>query len=568
MSEPTGKKPQRRPGRPRTAGLIPTRGVGQTARLWVEEEGEKVRRTVRLGTGSKVVANARRRRILAGESPGRVSDASESFRDAAERIVGASTIATKGARLSRLRRFAYPIFGDRPVGAITVVDVKDAMAEMVATRVGQKLTQSVVHLKNDISAVLGELYSDGLIAENAAARVSFRKKDNTLGGKKVERVKKRPLVLSDPEFTALIARGLERQRAAGAECLGEIYMLSLASRTIGGGRGSDLHAWRYEHIDLEGWQDCFMPRPKTDKVEDESARHAIPPEVAPFLVAWWAAHGRPTTGPVFPVRKGPRAGQHRLEMSHAQELRDAVWEAGITRPLPGFHQATSDEARRALCALQVGQSTPPRGPLDFHSWRRAYSSATRKAPGVTLWQAMEYTDHKDAPTYQRYHEAERVLPVPTGAIPVLPPMLPPMSPPVPGGPESSARAIVAAALPLLPPLATRKRNDYERARSDSNARPLASENPDDVIPQPFSSGLVNPGHLQKHEETPCDTERRQNSPPVFEAVDDAVQAAISAAMARGEWDTVAALVEVARKRAGGAPDNVERLDDARAKRRK
>ena len=69
---------RRGPGRPRSAKPKRTKS-GFSARVWVEQEGEWVRKQVPLGTKSKVVATARAKRVLAGEAPELVADKSESF---------------------------------------------------------------------------------------------------------------------------------------------------------------------------------------------------------------------------------------------------------------------------------------------------------------------------------------------------------------------------------------------------------------------------------------------------------------------------------------------------------
>jgi integrase len=119
---------------------------------------------------------------------------------------------------------------------------------------------------------------------------------------------------------------------ACADVDAELQTLAVVSRTLGGARTSDLHAWDWTHIDLLGWVDAHVPRPKTKSGD----RIALPDVLVPVLRAWWDSHGRPVTGPAFPCRRGARAGQRKGKgISNAPTLRDALWAARIVRPLPG-----------------------------------------------------------------------------------------------------------------------------------------------------------------------------------------------------------------------------------------
>jgi hypothetical protein len=104
----------------------------------------------------------------------------------------------------------------------------------------------------------------------------------------------------------------------------------------------------------------------------------LPDVLVPLQPAGWDSHGRPLSGPVFPCRRGSRAGEREGKgISYVTALRDALWAAGIVRPAPGFEQATTDTERRKLCLIQSG-STELR-PLDVHSFRRAYNTALADA---------------------------------------------------------------------------------------------------------------------------------------------------------------------------------------------
>jgi integrase len=97
----------------------------------------------------------------------------------------------------------------------------------------------------DISSVLGELWRDEVVSDNVALRVAIPKGAATDNRERV--------ILTDAEFEALMA------------CPNvdpELHVMALASRTFGGMRTSDLHAWDWSHIDTARWADAHVPRPR------------------------------------------------------------------------------------------------------------------------------------------------------------------------------------------------------------------------------------------------------------------------------------------------------------------
>ena len=144
--------------------------------------------------------------------------------------------------------------------------------------------------------------------------------------------------------------------------------------------------------------------------------------------------------------KGDRAGEKQGKRSHARELRNALWAAGIHRPLPGFDEAMAklqtargrlasaqadpkqrgslrelrgavqlaDDAARTLCALQ--SNTPRTKRVDFHSFRRAYNTALARA-GVNAQTAMRLAGHRQMGTHMRYVMTVDVLATPVEALP-------------------------------------------------------------------------------------------------------------------------------------------------------
>jgi integrase len=304
--------------------------------------------------------------------------ASETFEAAARRIVPTQRAKTRGERLSRLERFAFPLVGDMPVGEIRSLHIRGVLVAALP-KLGKT---SIGHLLDDIAGVLDELWRDEILAENPARRVQVPG---------AARVDERPrVVLTDDEFTRL---------AAWPAIMPELRCLIMVSRCLGGARTSDLHALDWSHIDRVSWASAHVPRPKTSSRD----RLALPEVLVPVLRNWWHLEGQPAKGPVFPVREGPRAGTRRGKMSHARELRKALWQAGIRRG------ATQEE-----CELQTDTEETRRA--DFHSLRRAYNTGLAVA-GVNVQTAMKLAGHRSAATHMKYVLPTEALAVPKAALP-------------------------------------------------------------------------------------------------------------------------------------------------------
>ncbi len=371
-------------------------GKSWSARFWTIVDGERVRRCVSLGTDNRSAARAKLERLVAGEIEMVAAKRPETFEQAARRIVAQQAgegLASWKDRVARLERYAFP-----SLGALLVTEVRPThvRAVVVAAFEAGKAKGTMQKLLVDCSTILGELWRDEVIAENPAARVRVPK------GAPVDRRER--VVLTDDEFEAFMACG---------DVDAELHTMALVSRTFGGMRTSDLHAWDWSHIDLVRWLDAHVPRPKT-KTRD---RLSLPEVVLPVLQAWWHSEGRPTSGPVFPVRRGPRAGQRKqVKNSYAKRLREALWQAVIVRPLPGYSAATSDAERRARCLIQAGSDQYL--PLDFHSFRRAYSTGLARA-GVNVQTAMKLAGHRNPSTHMRYVLGTERLNAPDSALPKL-----------------------------------------------------------------------------------------------------------------------------------------------------
>lgn len=436
MSDNSTPKKQARRGRPSTGGLV-WRDGEWVARFTATLDGERVRVWRPLGTDSKQAAKRKLERLMASEQPSAAeAKRVETFEEAARAGVkrqAADGLATWKDRLHRLEAWAFPAFGHLAINAIRPPHVSEALE---ACQKNGKSRRTIMHLKIDISTVLDELWREEQIPENVARKVRVPK------NARVD--ERRRVVLSDEEFDALMS----------SESLGaELATMAFTSRTFGGMRTSDLHAWDWKHVDTVNWSDAHVPRPKTKSGD----RLGLPERFVPVLQQWWRNHGSPTVGPVFPVRRGPRAGERKQgKSSYAEHLREALWQAGIARPLEGFEQAALawraavaelqqlqrlpaqigtaetkaaraarlDAARerseaaeakaRALCLIQAGSEDFK--PLDFHSFRRAFATGLASS-GMNVQQAMALAGHRNASTHMRYVRITEVLEVPASALP-------------------------------------------------------------------------------------------------------------------------------------------------------
>jgi hypothetical protein len=129
----------------------------------------------------------------------------------------------------------------------------------------------------------------------------------------------------------------------------------------------------------------------------------VPEMLRPILRDWWERHGRPTEGPIFPVRLGSRAGEYRGAQSHAEAFRrdlrrafgvDCMRETETVRR--NGRRLTKIEwiQARALTARErvLFEETATTLPVDLHSWRRAYCQALADAD-VTAQKAKALAGH-------------------------------------------------------------------------------------------------------------------------------------------------------------------------------
>jgi integrase len=401
--------------RKRTGSLYWTKS-GWRARLTLDVDDVELRRSFDLETTDKRVAKIKLKRLLEqpDAGPGELATEakrSETFEQAADRIIKASGIRSATMRLGRLRKHAYPAFGQKPVEAVTASDVEE-MLDTIAADGGSR--QGCVHLRNDVSAVLGELWRLEVVPTNVAKKARIPKTA------KVDRRER--TVLTDGELLTYIAweHPLEHEQ----DSVRERQTMACVSRVFGGVRLGDLRALGWELFDtVEGafaWG--WAPRQKTERPQQLE----VPAVLRPILRDWWERAGRPSTGPVFPIRRGERAGKARDHHdSPAEALRRDLRRAfGIDERV---HVQAKVKHGRKWAWRQMREPTPRETELledtkftrrvDFHSFRRAFKQALADA-GVELTQALALSGASDVKAHLRYlTNTSKMRHVPDAALP-------------------------------------------------------------------------------------------------------------------------------------------------------
>jgi integrase len=412
--------PNEKRGRPRKGSLVWAKS-GWRARVTVEVDGETIQRTIDLGTTIRAVAKRKLARIVAEHAspeaiaeatkPATVSTYAEGFFEGRE---------ARGVTSSKKEKSIFTCYWEKAIGHLLLADVRanhvrsvleDVAQGKVLGQRGERLAKrSIAGLREVVRQLFDSAWQEELIPENPVARVKLKTmcpKDST----------KSRTVLSDVELGRLLAHPIVNP---------EIKMLALLGRTIGGQRTSDLHSLDWTAFGAD-FATCIVPRHKT-RHERGGQELEVPEPVRPFIAAWWRAHGSPTSGPVFPVRIGKRAGQPKsLRNSYATKLRECLYAAGVTR-----HVCTRPAALK-LPNLKTGEACCPAMALDplftetadslrvdfHHTTRGGYSTAMAVA-GVNVQTAQVLAGHSDPKVHQRYIAAATIRALPAAALPPIP----------------------------------------------------------------------------------------------------------------------------------------------------
>jgi integrase len=341
-------------------------------------DGVKVRKLVPLGTKDKAAARAKLRQLQAGQTTPATAAAAESLTDFAKRHFAAREAL--GLRSVRDERGYFERVWRDPLGSMSLAQITThAIRDVLRDEADELSRSSLANARGVLRRIMADAVVEGVIAVNPAAGVSLR-------GIAKERDERPRTIPTDEEFRTLLA----------CQKVGlEIKMLALLSRTVGGMRAGDLHSLDWQCFSA-GFAICNVPRRKKRQPQPIE----VPEPVRVLLAAWHVTQGSPTEGPVFPCRRGKRAGLLRVgKNSHADDLRTAFEAAGCTR-----HELLHD--------------TPVSRRTDFHSLRRAYATGLARA-NVNAQTAQVLAGHSDPKTHMRYVVAS-VTAAPAAALPFLP----------------------------------------------------------------------------------------------------------------------------------------------------
>lgn len=384
-----------------TGTLIYSKTKGWCARIpmivgYVDGKPVREKQWFELGTQSRAIAKRKVARIIEDNAAGNIPTAESA--KAPETVDEYAKGWLEDRKLRDIKAASYerkhyeriwrPVIGAKALGDVTAGDVRAVLNDLAAGKIrstqGKRYSaQSIGHIRSTAFRLFQAAWRDEVIPENRVARVTLPEM--------AEQETKPREILSDAELGALLAH---------PEVDAEIKMLVLLSRTIGGLRGGDLNALDWTAFG-PGFASCTFVRRKTRKKKPRPTTFEVPVEVRPFVEAWWRLQREPSAGPVFPVRRGSRAGETKRDshISYAKRLRRELLRAGVTRH-------------------ELHHETATTRPVDFHSTRRAYSQALARA-NVNEQTAMALTGHSDSKVHQRYLESVAVRALPAAAAPPL-----------------------------------------------------------------------------------------------------------------------------------------------------
>jgi integrase len=225
------------------------------------------------------------------------------------------------------------VLDDAAEGRLLKQERKSTDPSKPAPTPGRYSRESIVHMRAAVLRMFQAAHSQELIEQNRVKRT--RVPD-------IEQQLKPRAQLTDAEVAQL---------AAHPDVDPEIKLLVLISRTVGGLRTGDLNRLDYSAFGPD-FATCTFTRRKTRKKKPAPETHEVPAAIRPFIEAWWTAHKKPESGPVFPVRRGERAGEVKKQskQSYAVRLRRELLVAGITR-------------------RELHVETPTTRPTHFHAMR-------------------------------------------------------------------------------------------------------------------------------------------------------------------------------------------------------
>lgn len=414
MSKDTRKEPNKHDN-----GLFHREPGGWYGRWFAVVDGVRMRVTRKLDTHNKAVARRKLNRLVAGGDAGREAiERSETFAEVATRVHAARVaddVVTVKDEWARLDRFVLPHVGGTDITKIATSDVNEVLA---AVKAAGRSKQTCQHVRQAMAAVFKAARREGVIEANPVDDAELPPFPKI--------VRKERAVLTDAELAAYL--GWEHPQEQWRDAIRERQTMACLARMFGGLRTGDLHELRWEAFDVEcgrfawGW----APRRKTRRPQ----LLEVPDMLRPMLRDWWERAGRPSAGLVFPARRGKRAGESKIGVSHARAFRRDLRRAfGVE--VPEFHEKGRSNGRR-LTTMQWTQARPLTQrerelfeeteytlPVDFHSWRRAYTQALADAD-VNAQQASALAGHASLAAHARYlANSGKPRSIPAAALPSL-----------------------------------------------------------------------------------------------------------------------------------------------------
>lgn len=390
---------------PPSTGHLELRGGVWHVRLSKGSGKDRRREWYDLGTADKRVAERRKAKLLeqiaAGKTPQQAAAALPAAMTVEEWAASwnakrkAQKIASARDDEQRIRDYALERLGKMQLPDVRPTHIAAVLDDAVEADLS---LGTVKHILAAVGRLFKAAWRAELIPENPALKVEMPR---------MKKTRKASVQLHDDEFVQLIdhldkrvhavdAWEVERDRVAKRDGSRELRMLCACSRILGGMRTSDVNRWDYQQIDTINFAHVIIPRTKTEDPQDMK----VPNLIRHIIRDWWERAGRPTSGPVFPVRRGANAGGFKATrgVSYAARLRRECKAAGL-----GRRELYVDTARTRR--------------VDFHSLRGAFASALANAPGVSMQQAMKLTSHSDPRTHLGY--VEGATEIPDAAVPKL-----------------------------------------------------------------------------------------------------------------------------------------------------
>jgi site-specific recombinase XerC len=392
------------------SGQLIKRRAGFSARYWTEVDGVRVRVCTPLNTDNRTVALAKMKRLLQGEAQPETVVQAETFQQAAERIHEQRVtdgVASAADELSRLRLYAFASMGGASVTELKFRHVNAALDDCKALG---KSRQTVAHLRQAIRVVFEALKREGSVSLNPADEASMPRFPDV--------VRKERAVLTDAELATYLA--FVHPQELWQMAVRERQVMACVARCFGGLRTGDLHALLWESFDVGPFTYGWAPRRKTKRPQ----LIEVPAMLRPFLRGWWQAAGSPQTGLVFPARRGARAGEKKIKVSHARAFRRDLRRAFGVETWNAKEECFKRARELTARERELFEVTPHTLPVDFHSWRRAFSQALANAD-VNAQEASALAGHASLSAHARYlASAGRKRTIPNAALPQWAPFVP------------------------------------------------------------------------------------------------------------------------------------------------